>query len=153
MASGQVINGSWLTLYYPPYWHYDTLHALLILSRMGKAGDPRASDALDEMEQRRRPDGRWRVLVAATGKLRCTRSRRLGPVGPERDDHSQRPYGYCGPLAALASALRFLPRRSLTRLPLPLVSPGPGGPRRAASAHRNPLPSKMGTCSRTITRV
>ena len=96
MASGQVINGSWLTLYYPPYWHYDTLHALLILSRMGKAGDPRASDALDEMEQRRRPDGRWRVLVAATGKLRCTRSRRLGPVGPERDDHSQRPTGTAG---------------------------------------------------------
>jgi len=28
---------------------------------MGKAGDPGASDALDELERRRLPDGRWPV--------------------------------------------------------------------------------------------
>ena len=58
-ATGQVINRTWLALRYPPYWHYDILQALLVLSRMGKASDPRASDALEELERRRLPDGRW----------------------------------------------------------------------------------------------
>ena len=50
-----MIHRAWLAPHYPPYWHYDILQALLVLSRMGKASDPRASDALDEL-QRRRPN-------------------------------------------------------------------------------------------------
>jgi hypothetical protein len=60
-GTGQVINRAWLAPRYPPYWHYDILQALLILSRMSKAADPRAGDALDEIERRRLPDGRWRA--------------------------------------------------------------------------------------------
>jgi hypothetical protein len=60
LATGQVIQRTWLAPRYPPYWHYDIVQALLVLSRMGRAGDPRGSDALDELEQRRLPDGRWR---------------------------------------------------------------------------------------------
>jgi hypothetical protein len=59
LDSGQVIRRAWLALHYPPYWHYDILQALLVLSRTGKADDPRASDALDELQRRRLPDGRW----------------------------------------------------------------------------------------------
>ena len=59
LSSGDVINSRWLGLRYPPYWHYDILQALLVLSRMGKATDPRATDALDELERQRLPDGRW----------------------------------------------------------------------------------------------
>jgi hypothetical protein len=58
-GSGQVIHRAWLAPHYPPYWHYDILQALLVLARMGKAGDARASDGLDELERRRLPDGRW----------------------------------------------------------------------------------------------
>jgi len=61
LSTGEVINSVWLAPHYPPYWHYDTLQALLILSRMGKARDRRTSDALDELERRRLPDGRWRA--------------------------------------------------------------------------------------------
>jgi hypothetical protein len=61
LATRQVINRAWLTPRYPPYWHYDILQALLVLSRMGKAGDPRARDALDQLERRRLPDGRWQA--------------------------------------------------------------------------------------------
>ncbi|MEQ7010610.1 hypothetical protein ABN028_30965 [Actinopolymorpha sp. B17G11] len=57
--AGEVINPRWLELRYPSYWHYDILRVLIILSRMGKLGDPRAGDALDELERRRLPDGRW----------------------------------------------------------------------------------------------
>ncbi len=60
LRTGAVISRTWLAPRYPPYWHYDILQALLVLSRMGKAADPRASDALDELERRRLPDGRWR---------------------------------------------------------------------------------------------
>jgi hypothetical protein len=61
LRTGEVINPRWLDARYPSYWHYDILQALLVLSRMGKAGDPRAGDALDELERRRLPDGRWRA--------------------------------------------------------------------------------------------
>jgi hypothetical protein len=57
--TGDVIHRSWITLHYPPYWHYDMLQALLVLSRMGLAGDPRCSDAVEVLERLRLPDGRW----------------------------------------------------------------------------------------------
>ncbi|TDD10318.1 hypothetical protein [Nonomuraea diastatica] len=61
LPTGEVIHRAWLAPHYPPYWHYDILQALLVLSRMGLAGDPRAADALDELERRRLRDGRWRA--------------------------------------------------------------------------------------------
>lgn len=59
LRTGEVINTRWLRPPYPPYWHYDILQALIVLGRMGKGADPRTADALDELERRRRPDGRW----------------------------------------------------------------------------------------------
>ncbi len=58
-GTGEPIHRSWMALHYPAYWHYDVLQALVVLSRMGLAGDPRAGDALDHLEKRRRADGRW----------------------------------------------------------------------------------------------
>jgi hypothetical protein len=60
-GTGEPIHPSWLKLHYPPYWHYDLLQALHQLTRMGRARDERVSDALDILEQRRLPDGRWRA--------------------------------------------------------------------------------------------
>jgi hypothetical protein len=59
-TSGEVIHRSFVALHYPPFWHYDILQALLVLSRIGMAGDERAGDALDVVEHRRLADGRWR---------------------------------------------------------------------------------------------
>jgi hypothetical protein len=61
VRTGEVINKQWLRARYPPYWHYEVLQALLVLSRMGKAQDPRADEALDELERRRLPDGCWQA--------------------------------------------------------------------------------------------
>ncbi|MDP8959435.1 MAG: hypothetical protein M3N51_09615 [Actinomycetota bacterium] len=60
VRTGEVVHRSWLALHYPPYWHYDLLQALLILSRMGLAGDSGAADAIEVLERRRLRDGRWR---------------------------------------------------------------------------------------------
>jgi hypothetical protein len=56
-----VLREQWLKPRYPPYWHYDILQALLILSRMGRIGDPRAADALAVLGRLRDDDGRWSV--------------------------------------------------------------------------------------------
>ncbi len=60
LKSGEPIHMSWVTLHYPPYWHYDVLAALHVLGRMHLTTDPRCSDALEVLEQRRLEDGRWR---------------------------------------------------------------------------------------------
>lgn len=59
LRTGEVIRRDWLALHYPPYWHYDILQALLVLSRMRLSSDPRCRDALAVLERRRHPDGRW----------------------------------------------------------------------------------------------
>jgi hypothetical protein len=61
LATGEPMRPSFVELHWPPFWHYDVLQALVVLSRMGLAGDPRAADALELVEQRRRPDGRWQA--------------------------------------------------------------------------------------------
>jgi hypothetical protein len=61
LATGEPIRESFVTLHYPPYWHYDVLQALVVLARMGLARDPRARDGIELVESRRLPDGRWRA--------------------------------------------------------------------------------------------
>jgi hypothetical protein len=58
-GTGAPINARWLSLPYPSYWHYDVLSALIVIARGGRCDDLRASDALDLLEEKRRPDGRW----------------------------------------------------------------------------------------------
>jgi hypothetical protein len=60
LRTGKVLQKYWLDLHYPPYWHYDILQGLLVLSRLGKATDPRTSDAYEVLLERRLVDGRWR---------------------------------------------------------------------------------------------
>jgi hypothetical protein len=60
LADGATIKDDWLRPHWPPYWHYESLQALVILARMGRAADPRAADALNELRAQREPDGRWR---------------------------------------------------------------------------------------------
>jgi hypothetical protein len=58
-GTGKPINARWLAMPYPSYWHYDVLSALVVITRGGRCTDPRASDALDLLQRKRRPDGRW----------------------------------------------------------------------------------------------
>jgi hypothetical protein len=59
--TGKPAHPSFFRLRWPPYWHYDVLTGLRTLSAAGRLGDPRTSDALDVLEEKRRPDGTWRV--------------------------------------------------------------------------------------------
>jgi len=64
LRSGEVIHDGWLVPHYPPYWHYEAPQALLILSRLGLAADPRAGEAMNALLSRRRADGTWRAGAA-----------------------------------------------------------------------------------------
>ena len=57
--TGEPIHRSWTKPHYPPYWHYDILQGLRLLGSVGMLDDPRASDALDLLEDARRRDGRF----------------------------------------------------------------------------------------------
>ncbi|HEX2140983.1 MAG TPA: hypothetical protein VHK28_01740 [Candidatus Limnocylindria bacterium] len=61
LADGEPIHREWLTMHWPPYWHYDVLQAMVVLARMGLAADPRTADALELISSRRRQDGRWQA--------------------------------------------------------------------------------------------
>jgi hypothetical protein len=58
--TGEPIHPEWVRLHHPPHWRYDILQALTVLTRMGRAGDPRAADAVDILRRKRLKDGRWR---------------------------------------------------------------------------------------------
>jgi hypothetical protein len=60
LSDGAPIHPSFVTLHHPPFWHYDALQALVVLERMGLAGDPRTADGLELLQDRRLGDGRWR---------------------------------------------------------------------------------------------
>ena len=86
-----MIDRRWLA-HYPPYWHYDVLQALLVLSRLGaEAGDPRAGEALELLYSAppaRRPLAAGRLLVAPArhrsrveAQSRWLTGRRSGPNG------------------------------------------------------------------------
>lgn len=56
---GEVIHPSWVTLHYPPYWHYDILQGLRLLQLVDMLDDPRAGEALDLVEKAQRQPGRF----------------------------------------------------------------------------------------------
>jgi hypothetical protein len=48
-------------LTFPSYWHYTVLRGLDYMRTTGHFGDARLADAIDLIESRRKPNGRWPV--------------------------------------------------------------------------------------------
>lgn len=84
-STGRPIDALWVKLRYPEFWHYGILPALLLLSRMGLSGDPRALDALEVLRMKMLPGGRWPVegawwhLPGAKSQAGVTDWGRTGP--------------------------------------------------------------------------
>jgi hypothetical protein len=66
--TGEPVNPRVVRLHYPPYWHYDLLGGLRVLAEANRLSDPRANDALDLLESKRRVDGTWATEAAYFGK-------------------------------------------------------------------------------------
>jgi hypothetical protein len=59
--TGEPAHPAFLRIRFPAYWHYDVLTGVRTLAAAGAIGDPRAGDALDLLESKRRADGAWRT--------------------------------------------------------------------------------------------
>jgi hypothetical protein len=67
-TTGEVGNPLWLELRYPPYWRYDIVQGMLMLTRAKALPDPRAADAAAWLRSQQRPDGRWQLAGAPMWK-------------------------------------------------------------------------------------
>lgn len=54
-----IIDREFAKLHSPYYWHYNVLDGCRAVAATGKLNDPRAAEALDLVESKRRPDGTW----------------------------------------------------------------------------------------------
>jgi hypothetical protein len=61
LGTGNVIHPEWLHIHWPHYWHYDYFHGLRAIGTVGRLRDPRASEAIELLRSRMRPDGTWRA--------------------------------------------------------------------------------------------
>jgi hypothetical protein len=61
LDGARTIEPKMAALHWPAYWHYDVLAGLRVLRAVdpGLLADPRAADALDLLESKRLPDGRF----------------------------------------------------------------------------------------------
>ena len=60
LSTGEIARPEFLELAFPPRYHYDILRALDYLRAGGhRPDDPRMSDAVQIIENKRQPDGRW----------------------------------------------------------------------------------------------
>ena len=59
--TGEVIDERWLRIHWPPYWHYDVLGGLRVLRAVGMLDDARVADALELLESKQLPDGRFQA--------------------------------------------------------------------------------------------
>lgn len=68
-STGEVVRDEWTRFSYPPRWHYDVLRGLDYLRKAGADRDPRAQEAIDLVESKRQPDGRWLLENTYPGKV------------------------------------------------------------------------------------
>lgn len=57
--TGDVINSAMTRFAFPPHWHYDVLRGLDYLRAADASRDHRLADAIELVERRRTPGGRW----------------------------------------------------------------------------------------------
>lgn len=69
LSTGEVAEPAFLKFAYPPRYHYDVLRALDYFRNAGVEHDPRLDPAVDLLERRRQPDGRWLLDESYTESL------------------------------------------------------------------------------------
>src|SRR4051812_41684704 len=86
-TTGEVGNPKWLELRYPPYWRYDIVQGMLMLTRAGALPDPRATAAAVWLRGEQTEDGRW--CLGGSPMWKAGGQMYRDPVGWERSGASQ----------------------------------------------------------------
>ena len=59
LSTGELINPEWSLFSYPPGYHYDVLRGLDYLRQAGVAPDDRSAEAVELVNEKQTPEGRW----------------------------------------------------------------------------------------------
>jgi hypothetical protein len=68
LRTGELVNPRWLLMSFPTRWFYDVLRGLDYLRDSGTDPDPRAGEAIQVIEGKRRTDGSWPLQNRHPGK-------------------------------------------------------------------------------------
>jgi hypothetical protein len=69
LSTGEIADPAWTRFSYPTYWHYDVLRGLDYLRSAGAESDERCADAIELVESKRDPDGRWPLENTHPGRV------------------------------------------------------------------------------------
>ena len=69
LSTGEVIDPAWTQFSFPTRWHYDVLRGLDYLRSAGVVPDERCAEAIDLVESKRDPDGRWPLENTHPGRV------------------------------------------------------------------------------------
>jgi hypothetical protein len=78
LSTGEVANPEFLQFAFPPRYHYDILRALDYFRAGGSAPDPRMGEAINIVEHKRHPDGRWPLDATYDESLAVTLNEAVG---------------------------------------------------------------------------
>jgi hypothetical protein len=68
-STGEVVDPAYLDFAFPYYWHYDVLRALDYFRRAGAERDPRMAEAVEVVQSKQQPDGRWILDRTHPGRI------------------------------------------------------------------------------------
>ena len=69
LATGEIADPAWTQFSFPTYWHYDVLRGLSYLRSAGVEPDERCAEAIDLVETKRDPQGRWPLENSHPGRV------------------------------------------------------------------------------------
>jgi hypothetical protein len=67
--TGKVVDAAMTRMYFPPRWHYDILRALDYFRAVGADRDERIKDAIDLLNAKQQPNGRWAANQPWPGRV------------------------------------------------------------------------------------
>jgi hypothetical protein len=69
LSTGEMIDPAWTQFSFPTGWHYDVMRGLDYLRSAGVEPDKRTTEAIDLVESKKDPDGRWPLENTHPGRV------------------------------------------------------------------------------------
>ena len=101
LSTGEVANPEFLQFAFPPRYHYDVLRALDYFRASGTAPDPRMREAINIVQGKRLPDGRWPLDATYDESLAVTLDEAVGQPSRWNTLRALRVLRWCEPWLSL----------------------------------------------------
>jgi hypothetical protein len=95
------VNPEFLQFAFPPRYHYDVLRALDYFRADGTAPDPRMREAVNIVQRKRLPDGRWQLDATYDESLAVTLDEAAGQPSRWNTLRASRVLRWCEPRPSL----------------------------------------------------